>query len=95
MEIKKCVVVGIQVTEQTSGKNEGKKYVHYFLKEPFSTYESENGNCIGMKTSKEFSMTEFSDIKVGDVVTPIYERMTFNNIERAVLVGFISHETKK
>lgn len=91
MEMKKCIVVGIQSTEQTSGKNEGKKYINYFLKEPFSAYETENGDCIGMKTSKEFSMTDFG-VKVGDIVTPIYERMTFNGQERAVLVGFVSHK---
>ena len=44
-----------------------------------------------MKTSKEFSMTDFG-VKVGDIVTPIYERMTFSGQERAVLVGFISHK---
>jgi len=86
--MKKCTVVGIQKTVQTSGKNEGKTYINYFLTEPFSDYEVENSDCLGVKVLKEFSTKDFG-VKVNDVVIPYYERMTFNGTERAVLTDLL------
>lgn len=92
--MKKCTVVGIQKTVQTSGKNEGKVYYNYFFTEPFSNYEIENSECLGLKVTKEFSMTDFG-VKPGDVVTPYYERMIFNGSERAVLTDLIPVRAEK
>lgn len=86
--MKKCTIVGIQKTVQTSGKNEGKTYINYFLTEPFTQYELENSDCLGLKVSKEFSIIDFG-VKVSDVVIPYYERMIFNGQERAVLTDLI------
>lgn len=86
--MKKCTVVGIQSSKQTSGNNEGKVYYKYFLTEPFSNYEMENYDCLGIKVLEEYSSVDFG-VKVGDIVTPYYERMKFGKDERAVLTDLI------
>ena len=86
--MKKCTVVGIQKIEKTSGNNEGKAFYNYYFTESFSNYDLENSDCSGLKTFKEFSYVDFG-VKVGDVVIPYYERMTFGKEERAVLTDLI------
>lgn len=86
--MKKCTVVGIQKNERTSGKDEGKVFYNYYFTEPFSNYDLENSDCSGLKTFKEFSSVDFG-VKVGDIVTPYYERMVFGKEERAVLTDLI------
>lgn len=64
-----CTVVGVK--ESVTGR--GKKFYNYFFNKPFSDYESENADCIGMSVQTEGCYKSFP-VKPGDVVELSYEK---------------------
>lgn len=66
---KNCTVVGVK--KSVTGK--GRDFYNYFFNVPFSDYESENADCLGMTVQSEGSYKDFS-VKPGDVVQLSYEK---------------------
>lgn len=78
-------LLGIKATKVTSGKNEGKTGFRYYFIKDFSDYEKDNSVCEGSCVCEEFSYTDFG-VKIGDDVSPVYEK---GFQDKAVLVNLV------
>lgn len=63
----------ILVGRQKGTTKAGKVFYNYFFNRPFTNYESENGECLGMSVSTEFSYEDFPCLP-GDTVALSYGR---------------------
>lgn len=84
-------LVGIKKTVMTTGKNEGKTGITYFLEKDFSDYDRNTSECIGVCITQEFSYTDFG-VVVGDDVTPVYDK---GYGDKAILTNLIPFKPSK
>ena len=64
----------VTVTGTMKGQNKaGREFFQIYATTPFTDYESQNNECIGLKTVDVFTYLDCSTLRVGDVVDLVYE----------------------
>lgn len=64
----KVIILGVKKGTTKGGNN----FFQYYFKKPFTDYEVENSECLGMMTGAEFSYTDYN-LKPGDECDFQYE----------------------
>lgn len=64
----KVTIIGIKKAKTKNGR----EFCQYYYKKPFTDYELENSDCLGMIVGNEFSYRDYN-LKPGDVCDFQYE----------------------
>ena len=64
----------VTVTGTMKGTSKaGREFFQLFATTPFTEYESQNNDCMGLKTVEVFTYLDCGSLRVGDEVDLVYE----------------------
>ncbi len=64
----------VTVTGTMKGTSKaGREFYQVYATTPFTDYESQNNDCVGLKTVDVFTYLDCSQLRVGDEIDLVYE----------------------